>query len=99
MLLTPPETDSIADASQAAVDALTALSKSAQNSLKGDDDAGPRLGYCEEIERLSLWIDDHGIRSGTLDHKLREASHLRNRVLSLLAELSGTVKGAKLGGS
>lgn len=47
--------------------------------------------HSDEVERLEIWISEHQVRSGKLDHKLREASHLRNRVLSLLAALSGMI--------
>ena len=94
MRLTSPQVNNIELASGKALENLTALSNSASNQfLEGEDqrDSEVALKYRNEIERLSIWFDEHGIRAGKLDHKLREASQLRDRVLSLLAELSGNV--------
>lgn len=48
----------------------------------------------DELERLEIWAGEHGVRAGQLDHKLREAPHLRHRVLSLLGDLSSMTTGS-----
>lgn len=89
MLLIPPQPDSIAHASQEAIRTLTALSEAVQSPSGGEEVGTSAQKHSDEIERLEIWIREHDIHSGKLDHKLREASHLRDRVLSLLAKLSG----------
>jgi hypothetical protein len=45
--------------------------------------------YSDEAERLRIWALEQDVESGGLDHRLRDSSVLRNRVLSLLGQLSG----------
>jgi hypothetical protein len=93
MSLAPLQPESILRASRQAVIALSALSQGKSSpTAQGDEDkpgtTDPRYG--EEIERLQIWMGEHEVESGKLDHRLREAPRLRERVLSLLEELSGT---------
>lgn len=81
----PLEPASIAVAAQRAVAALLALPD-------GDDYGAAAQEYIDESGRLGIWIAEHEARSGKLDHKLREASHLRDRVLSLLTKLSDVAR-------
>ncbi|KAF2786341.1 hypothetical protein K505DRAFT_221217, partial [Melanomma pulvis-pyrius CBS 109.77] len=50
-----------------------------------------------EIERFRIWCSEvaaHRIRRSSLDYKLREASHLRDRVLELLRGLEDVIREA-----
>lgn len=46
--------------------------------------------YSDEVDRLKIWAYEHNVGSEGLDYKLRGSSALCKRVLSLLAQLSGT---------
>ncbi|SMR53456.1 unnamed protein product [Zymoseptoria tritici ST99CH_3D1] len=50
--------------------------------------------YSDEEERLLIWLQEHDVASGGLDHRLAESSELRGRVLDLLAQLAGAVSKA-----
>ena len=89
MTLATTHPKSIQDAAQETLAALSALDTSAANSAS--DTAGQRPAHrrSDEVERLEIWIGEHGVRSGRLDHRLREASNLRGQVLFLLEKLTG----------
>lgn len=87
MSLTSPHGNSIVLASQEAITSLTALSNSDDN-LGPEEHPATEYRYSDEIDRLQIWMNEHSVRSGRLDYKLREASHLHDRVLSLLTELT-----------
>jgi hypothetical protein len=89
MSLAPPDGKSILHASQKAHDNLSALSKACEAPGETQDRTATARKQHDELERLDIWITEHDVSSGELDHRLREASHLRDRVLSLLEELSG----------
>jgi hypothetical protein len=90
MSLAPTQGSSISQASQKALAALSALSDKEHGKPPDEQQGAILLQNNEEIERLGIWISEHDVSTGRLDHKLREASHLRGRVLSLLTELSST---------
>jgi hypothetical protein len=94
MSLIPPQGNSIVNASQEAVTALSALSDNDHNPLGSRHHQTTAYKPSDERERLEIWICEHEVRFGKLDYKLREASHLRDRVLSLLAELTSTTHGS-----
>lgn len=73
---------------QDAIATLSALSGVGNSPSDSDQDESNGLTFAEEIQRLHIWCDEHEVEQGKLDHKLREASHLREQVLSLLSELS-----------
>lgn len=91
MPLVPLEPQSIAHATEDSLLKLSVLSEEAQSHAGGEElkEAATRR-YSDEKERLEIWAYEHDVKSGNLDHKLRDASILRKRVLSLLAQLSGT---------
>lgn len=91
MSLIPPGSVSIVHAAQDAIDSLTTLSEIFRRPSGGQEHERASSKPGDEIERLEVWIREHHVRSGELDHSLREASQLRDRVLSLLARLLGTV--------
>lgn len=78
------------DIAETLVKASSALSNFASNLRQGlgEDCEAAALRSCNnEIERLEIWSQEHNVGTGRLDHMLREASPIRNRVLSLLREL------------
>lgn len=90
MSLAPSGGKSISQASQKAHDSLAELSKGYEATEEPQDRAATARKHNDELERLDIWIAEHEVSKGELDHKLREASHLRGRVISLLQELYGT---------
>lgn len=49
----------------------------------------------DELGRFRIWsgnIGAHKLGSSSLNHRLRDASHIRQRVLSLLEDLSETLQ-------
>jgi hypothetical protein len=90
MPLIPPQPHSIVQATADALSKLSTLSKEAQSHAESEDLKIVTTRYSDEIDRLEIWASEHDVRSGSLDYKLRDASILRKRVLSLLAQLSGT---------
>ena len=88
MSLAPTQGSSISQVSQKAVEALSALSDREYGGPSDEHRRGTIIKNRDEVERLGIWISEHDVSTGRLDHKLREASNLRVRVLSLLGELS-----------
>ena len=72
-----------------AVATISALSEAEHQKPEGLNSKATTYTYDDEIQRLEIWTSEHGVHHGRLDYKLREASLLRDRVLSLLTELSG----------
>lgn len=89
MAIIPLQTHSIAQATEDALAKLSALSEDTQAHAGGEKPEITTRKYSDEIERLEIWAHEQHAKSGDLDHRLRDASVLRNRVLSLLAQLSG----------
>lgn len=88
MPLNPFRGESIAEAAQQAIESLAALSDNFEGSEKDRDRKGATSKCEDESARLKQWVGQHDVRSGALDHRLREASHLRERVHGLLKDLS-----------
>lgn len=89
MPLIPPQPHSIAQATADALSKLSALSDDAHSHAESEYLTVARR-YSDEIDRLKIWAYEHDVESGGLDYKLRDSSTLRKRVLSLVAQLSGT---------
>lgn len=89
MPLISPQPHSIAQATADALSTLSALSEDAQSHAEKENLTAARR-YSDEIDRLKIWAYEHDVESGGLDYKLRDSSTLRRRVLSLVAQLSGT---------
>ena len=89
MPLIPPQPHSIAQATADALSKLSALSDDAHSHAECEHLTAARR-YSDEIDRLKIWAYEHDVESGGLDYKLRDSSTLRKRVLSLVAQLSGT---------
>lgn len=68
---------------------LSALSQESHRDVERQSQQTPRYTYTNEIQRFQIWASEHGVLHGRLDHKLGEASRLRNRILTLLTELCG----------
>lgn len=81
---------SIAQATADALSKLKPLSEDAQIHAESEHLNAAARRYSDEIDRLKIWAHEHNAESGGLDYKLRDSSRLRKRVLSLLAQLSGT---------
>jgi hypothetical protein len=77
------------DVTQIAQQQLLALFDEAKSHLEGEVPSAATR-YSNEIERLRIWALEQDVQLGGLDHRLRDASGLRNRVLSLLGQLCGT---------
>lgn len=92
MPVVPLQSHSIARATKDVLLKLSTLTEEAQSHTEGDALNNAARRYTDEIERLQIWAYEHDVESGTLDHRLRDASALRKRVLSLLAQLSGTTE-------
>jgi hypothetical protein len=90
MPLVPLQQQSIAHASKDAQQRLLTLSDGAKSHTEGEESSGVARRYSDEKERLEIWAREHDVESGRLDYKLRDASVLRKRVLSLLGQLCGT---------
>lgn len=88
MSLVPTQGSSISQALQGAIAALSALSDNDHDDPPSEHGKGTVYKHSDELERLEIWAGEHEVRTGRLDHKLREASHLRGRVMSLLTELT-----------
>lgn len=88
MAILPLQTDSILQASQHAITALQGLQESAVPQFKDDHSETGGYSQADEIQRLYIWMCEHEVADGNLDHKLRESSSLRDQVLSLLRDLS-----------
>jgi hypothetical protein len=57
----------------------------------GDEHHNKEASRCaDELGRLTMWDADINASNGVLDHQLRRASHLRERVLDLLNELNNS---------
>jgi len=80
---------SISELSRRALTNLSALSEEDSHKIEGRSDQVLVYNYSNEIQRLDIWIGEHGVSDGRLDSKLREASQLRNGILELLTALSG----------
>lgn len=81
--------ESIAFLSSKAVANLSALSEESHHNAEGQSQQASKYTYANEIQRLQIWNGEHAVLYGRLDHKLSEASPLRDRILTLLTELSG----------
>lgn len=92
MPLVPLHRHSIAHATEDALSRLSTTLEEAQSYTTDEELSLALRRYSDEIERLEIWAHEHDVKSGGLDHRLRDASVLRNRVLSLLAQLSGTAE-------
>lgn len=88
MSVIPLEKNSIVHASEDALAALSAFSNAGSNPSDVEQDGSTDYTFTDEIRRLQIWMLEHQVASGKLDHKLREASQLRDQVLSLLLDLS-----------
>jgi hypothetical protein len=90
-IVVPPQPHSIAQATADALSRLSTLSEDAQRYAGSEHINSAAAGrYSDENERLKIWAYEHDVESGGLEHKLRDNSVLRKRVLSLLEQLSGT---------
>lgn len=89
MNVIPLQTPSIAQATQDALARLAALSEDSSAHAEGEELETATRRYSDEIERLEIWAHEQHAKSGGLDHRLRGASLMRTKVLSLLAQLSG----------
>lgn len=89
MPITSPLPGSIAHATQAVFDALTASSSDAERDPDSRNPDADEHDLGDEIGRLTIWDQEHGARSGSLDFELEDIPNLRDRVLSLLRNLSG----------
>ena len=94
MIIVPPHPHSIAHATANALSKLSALSVDFQSHAESEpcESSAPVRRYSDEIDRLEIWAHEHEVHHGGLDYRLRENSILRKRVLSLLAQLSGTTE-------
>jgi hypothetical protein len=81
--------DGIAQATQKAIDFLAAKASDNDSKPSGQNPITDGHDFSNEIDRLNIWEAEHDVRSGELDDKLRNASDLRGRVLSLLEQLAG----------
>jgi len=91
-IVVPPQPHSIAQATADALSKLSTLSEDAQRYAGSEHTNSAAAGrYIDENERLKIWAYEHDVESGGLEHKLRDNSVLRKRVLSLLEQLSGTI--------
>jgi hypothetical protein len=90
MPLVPLQQRSIAHATKDARQRLLTLSDEAKSHTEGEESSTTARRFSDEKERLEIWALEHDVESGSLDYKLRDASVLRKRVLSLLGQLSGT---------
>lgn len=90
MSIIPLQENSIVHASGEAITALIDKAESVHESQEGEHHRKTGYTYRNEKERLEIWMNEHEVRFGRLDYKLREASHLRDRILTLLRELSST---------
>jgi hypothetical protein len=91
MSYVPPHGDSIAGAAQ---EALVAIQNVAipNESTPGAIEVGKVTSkQNSEKERLERWMSEQNVASGKLDHRLRDSSQLRDRVLSLLAKIRGEI--------
>ena len=78
------------DIAETLLKASLALSDLSSNLKQehGEGSEAAAIPSCnDEIERLQIWSQEHGVSTGRLDYVLREASPLRNRVVSLLRQL------------
>lgn len=85
----PREDKSIANLSRKAIATLSALSAEQNTYVDREITEASPFTFENEIERFEIWIAEHGVDLGKLDHGLRETSLLRRRVLELLEELCG----------
>jgi hypothetical protein len=90
MPLVPLQQHSIAHATKDVRQRLLALSDEAKSHTEGEESSAIARRFTDEKERLEIWALEHDVELGSLDYKLRDASVLRERVLSLLGQLSGT---------
>jgi hypothetical protein len=98
MTLFSPQPHSIAQATVDALSKLSGLSEDTQSHAESEHSNTAARRYSDEIDRLRIWAYEHDVESGGLDYKLRDSSVLRKRVLSLLAQLSGTTDTARSDG-
>ena len=89
-IVVPPQPHSIAQVTTNALSRLSALSEDTQSHTENEQVEATARRYSDELDRLKIWAYEHDVDSGGLDHKLRDNTILRKRVLSLLAQLSGT---------
>lgn len=93
MSVVPWEEDSILLAAQHALATLSASSETREAVHDSDQEDSSVHSFTDVIQRLQIWMGDHEVNAGRLDYKLREASHLRERVLEALFTLSSTAHG------
>lgn len=77
----------IADTYQKAASTITALAANYERSDGGESQQPLQYRYADELRRLEIWNGEHNVDEGKLDHKLREASLFRDRILELLSSL------------
>ena len=79
---------SIANLSRKVIATLSALSKKINDFQDNETGYGDDFTLESEIDRFRLWVQEQGADHGQLDHRLRESSMLRLRVLASLEKLS-----------
>jgi hypothetical protein len=78
----------IAQAYSKSVSALTDHISNLQAQNESAEVVEAETNLCDSaLQRLQTWNAEHQAASGVLEHSLREASHLRERVLALLQNL------------
>lgn len=85
----PDNDTSIVSLSRRVTTSLTDLAEKVNAHLDEHDTDSTRFTLEDEIERFKIWKAEHAVDHGKLDHRLREASVLRVRVLELLKQLCG----------
>lgn len=82
-----PSHGDIAETLLKASSALSTLASRLKQESEEGCETGAVCSLNNETERLQIWSQEHSVSTGKLDHMLREATHLRNRVLSMLRKL------------
>lgn len=88
MSLVPLQPDRIARSTQEAFSTLSALADLHQHTSNSELADTTSEDYRDEINRFKIWIREHDANSGRLDRKLKDTAGLRDRVISLLTEIS-----------
>lgn len=85
----PDNNIAIATLSRKVTAALSALSNKVTEHSNEHSKTEPHFTVEDEIERFEIWRVEQGVDHGKLDHRLREAVSLRERVIKLLEALCG----------
>ncbi|KAH6960034.1 hypothetical protein BKA56DRAFT_430303, partial [Ilyonectria sp. MPI-CAGE-AT-0026] len=90
---------SIAKNVSACLQSFDSLSESDESPERSDPDDMPLLKVKSELSRFKVWsanIGAHRKGRSSLDHRLRDASNIRNQVLRLLQDLAESLSDAKV---